>query len=225
MDPLVSLSAACIAFVGSHFAMSHPLRGIMVRALGERGFLGVYSLVSLAALGWIVLAFRAAPTGTPLWPGFGDIAWALASLLTLVAMVLLTGSLVGNPALPETAPEKAAQAEARGVFAVTRHPMMWAFALWAVAHIAAAPTERTLVTASAIAVLALVGAHMQDRKKRALMGEAWAAWEGRTSYWPRFDRLFAAGAMPWIGGAVLWLGLSWLHQPLGGWAAGAWRWL
>ncbi len=225
MDPLTSLIAACVAFVGSHFAMSHPLRAPMVRMLGEKGFLGVYSLVSLAAFVWIVLAFRAAPAGTPLWPGFGDLAWGIASVLTLVAMVLLAGSFAGNPALPETPPEKAAQAEARGVFAVTRHPMMWAFALWAIAHIVAAPTERTLVTAGAIGILALLGAHLQDRKKRALMGEAWSAWESRTSFRPRFGRLFGAGWIVWIAGLVLWLALSAAHMGLAGFDAGVWRWI
>lgn len=36
----VALAAA--AFVGSHFALSHPLRGPLVARLGERGFLLLY---------------------------------------------------------------------------------------------------------------------------------------------------------------------------------------
>ena len=54
----------------------------------------------------------------------------------LVAAVLLMGSLVGNPALPGA---PAALGEPRGVFAVTRHPMMWAFALWSAAHLLVVP--------------------------------------------------------------------------------------
>lgn len=91
-------------------------------------------------------------------------------------------------------------------------------------HVVAAPTARTLVLASAIMFLALVGSHLQDRKKEALMGEAWSAWESKTSYWPRWGRLLSVGAGPWVVGTALWLGLSWLHQPLAGIAAGAWRW-
>ena len=49
-NALANLVAACLAFVGTHFAMSHPLRAGMVRALGEKGFQGVYTLVSLATL-------------------------------------------------------------------------------------------------------------------------------------------------------------------------------
>lgn len=226
MDPqTTSLIAASIAFVGSHFAMSHPLRGPMIRLLGQGGFMGVYSLVSAACMVWMYLAFGDASQLTPLWPGFGDASWIVASILTLLAMVLLAGSFIRNPALPAPGAEKAAHSDPHGVFRVTRHPMMWAFALWSIAHIIAAPTMRTLIVASAILILALVGAHLQDRKKSCLMGEAWQGWQSRTSYWPRFGRLPAAGFVPWLGGIGMWLLFSWIHQPLGGWDAGIWRWL
>lgn len=222
---LTSLIAACIAFVGSHFAMSHPLRGPMVRVLGAAGFQAVYSLISLALFGWIYFAFRAAPSGTPLWAGFNDTSWAIGTLLTLIAMVLLAGSFAGNPALPAPGAEALARKAPRGVFKVTRHPMMWAFALWAAAHMIAAPTSRTLVVAGSFGFLALVGARLQDRKKEALMGEAWAQWEARTSYWPRLGALFSAGAVPWIGGIVLWLALTYAHIPAADMPAGIWWWL
>ena len=225
MDPLTSLLAACVTFVGSHFAMSHPLRPAMVAALGEKGFQAVYSLVSLAAFVWIYLAFKAVPPSVPLWPGFDDVSWALASLLTLVAMVLLAGSFVGNPALPAPGAAKAAAKEPRGVLRVTRHPMMWAIGLWALAHLIAAPTARTLVVASAMGFLALVGAHLRDRKKEALMGAAWTGWEARTSYWPKLGKLFSVGWLWWLIGFALWLVFTFAHIHPSGWAAGVWRWV
>ncbi len=223
---LTSLIAASVLFVGGHFAMSHPLRAGMVRAFGANGFQGVYSLVVGAAMVWMYFAFKAvANPRMPLWNGFDDIGWAVASLLTLVAMILLAGSFSGNPALAMPGAEKAASAEPHGVFKITRHPMMWSFALWAIGHIIAAPTARTLVIATAVLTLALAGSHMQDRKKRESMGEAWSGWESRTSYWPRFERIFAVGWIAWAVGMALWLGFSWIHLPLGGWDAGIWRWL
>lgn len=224
-DALVNLVAACLAFVGTHFAMSHPLRAGMVGVFGEKGFQGVYSLVSLATFAWMALAFRAAPAHTPLWTGFDDASWGIGSLVALLAMVLFAGSLmVRNPALPMPGAEAAARAEPDGVLKVTRHPMMWGFALWGVSHLVAAPTARTLVLASAIIFLALVGSHLQDRKKETLMGEAWSGWESRTRYWPRWSRILSVGAGPWVAGVALWLGLSWAHLPIAGIAAGAWRW-
>ena len=57
MDPaLANLIAASVAFVGTHFALSHPLRAPLVGVVGENGFAAVYSIVGLATFGWMVWA-------------------------------------------------------------------------------------------------------------------------------------------------------------------------
>ncbi|MGB3469698.1 MAG: NnrU family protein [Erythrobacter sp.] len=220
---IIELIAANIAFVGTHFAMSHPLRASMVRAFGDLGFQIVYSLVSLATLGWVYFAFKAAPPAD--LGGSGEIGWIIATALTLPAMVLFAGSVLGNPALPTPMAQDQARSKPRGALVVTRHPMMWGFALWAASHMILFWSTRTMVTAFAIGFLALVGAHIQDRKKRVLMGEAWSQWESNTSYWPRLGAFAKVGAVPLVLGTVLFAGLSWLHMPLGGIPAGIWRWI
>ena len=110
MGDVAGVVVAAVAFVGTHFLLSHPLRAPLVRALGERGFPGVYSLVAAVTLAWVAIAYRAAPETPMLWP-VGDALWGLASAVMLVASVLLLGSLVGNPALPGA---PAATAEPRG---------------------------------------------------------------------------------------------------------------
>ncbi len=219
---IIELIAANVAFVGSHFAMSHPLRATMSGMLGEQGFQIAYSLVSLATFVWIYFAFKAAPPAD--LSGSGEIGWIIATILTLPAMVLFAGSLMGNPALPTPMAEKQARAEPKGVFTITRHPMMWSFALWALSHIVLFWSLRTMITALAMGVLALVGAHMQDRKKQVLMGEAWAEWESKTSYWPRLGGFAKAGPLPWALGLIAFVFFSWLHWPLGGIRAGIWMW-
>ncbi len=194
-----------------------------MQRIGEGPFLGIYSLVAAITLGWMVFAFLAAPA--PDLPGSGAAGWAIASLLTLVALVLFLGSLRGNPAFPDPTHARAAPQTPRGVYAVTRHPMMWGFALWALAHLILFWSMRTLIVAGAILFLALVGARMQDRKKERLLGESWTGWEARTSYWPRWNRIFAAGWRLWALALVLWLAVTWAHQPAGGIPAGLWRWL
>lgn len=224
MDPaLANLTAASLAFVGTHFALSHPLRAPLARLLGDKGFLGLYSLVAFAALGWMIFAFRAAPNGD-MGAATGNAGWIVATILTLPALVLFLGSLRGNPALPGV-PAASARRMPAGVFAVTRHPMMWGFALWAIAHLAIDWSWRTTIVSTAILVLALVGAHLQDRKKEALMGAAWAEWEAKTSYWPRFAALPRAGLALWFIATAVWLGATWAHAPLAGMPAGIWRWL
>jgi uncharacterized membrane protein len=220
---LVALIAANIAFVGTHFAMSHPLRPPMVKALGAGGFQVAYTIVSAATLAWVYFAYKAAPVGD--LPGSGEVGWIVATVLTLPAMVLLAGSLFGNPALPVPGAEAQARATPRGVFRITRHPMMWGIGLWAVSHIVLFTNWRSVVTAFAMGVLALVGARLQDAKKERLMGEAWAEWEAKTSYVPRLPGFVSAGALAWGLGIVLFLGLSWLHIRAGGIPAGIWRWV
>ncbi len=220
---LVQLLLANAAFIGSHFAMSHPLRGPMVRVLGQGGFLGLYSLVSFALIAWVAMAFKAAPPAD--LGGSGDAGWILATALTLPAMVLLAGSFAGNPALPDPTGKATIPKEPKGVFRVTRHPMMWGIGLWAIAHVVLWWSTRTLITAGAMGVLALVGAHLQDRKKRALLGEAWAGWEARTSYWPQVGALFSVGWLWWAVGLALWLAATFAHVHAGRIPAGIWLWV
>lgn len=222
---LANLIAASLAFVGTHFALSHPLRAPLVRLTGEKAFPALYSLVAFATFGWLVMAFRAVPPAATLWDGLASGPWIIATLLMLPASALLVGSFIGNPALPAPGAAALAAMGPHGVFHVTRHPMMWSFALWSVAHLLVSPTPRVIVLSLAVAFLALVGAHMQDRKKAALMGAAWQGWEARTSYWPKRNALGKVGAVPWLGGIALWLGASWAHGWLGVMPAGVWRWL
>lgn len=230
MGTIGAVVAAAIVFVGSHFLLSHPLRRRLVGAMGELGFMGVYSVVAIATFGWLIVAYLKAPLTSPLWP-VGDGIWALVTVVMLIAAILLMGSLIRNPALPTGGKPGALPVAALGVFAVTRHPMMWSFALWGLCHIAVFPVAKNIVLAAAIVVLALIGAALQDRKKERLQPDLWPAWESKTSYLPfaaiaagraRFGRF---GLHTLLGGLVVWLVATWAHQPLAGWAAGVWRWL
>lgn len=223
-----NVAAAALAFVGTHFLLSHPLRAPLVRAIGEKGFLGLYSLVAAVTLGWLALAYRGAPAGAPLWP-VDDTLWAIGTMLMLASAILFMGSLIRNPALPQATARSVP--DARGVFAITRHPMMWSFAIWGFVHILVFPDPANIVLAASIIVLALVGAYGQDRKKEKLQPEFWREWERRTSYWPFAAmaagraRIGKIGMHALAGGAFVWLAATWAHMPLAGWPAGIWRWI
>lgn len=220
---LFQLALASVAFVASHFLLSHPLRAPLVKMLGEKGFLPVYALVALATMYWMSKAFQGAPAAG--LQGSGTAGWTLASVLTLLAMVLLIGSLWRNPALPNPGSAPIVPEHPHGVFNITRHPMMWGFALWAVSHIVLWWSWRTVIVAAAILVLALVGSALQDAKKRALHGDIWAGWEAKTSYWPRLGGLTKVRWPVWLAGIAGWLAASWAHGPLGGIVAGIWLWV
>ena len=229
MSPLTELCLATGSFVGTHLIMSHPLRKSLVGALGDRGFLGLYSLVSFATLGWMILAARAASGLPPHWiaPPF---IWQISNIVMLLAAVLLAGSLKGNPAMVDPGGRPAIPQKASGVFAITRHPMMWSFALWALVHAGLWGSAPNVVIAGGIGTLAIVGALGQDSKKLRLIGPPWKDWESRTSFMP-FLALFAGragwrAAWPgWFaitGGALLWSAATWLHPYFGGPQVGLW---
>lgn len=218
------LIVGTIAFVGTHFLLSHPLRAPLVAGLGERGFTIVYALVAFATLGLMAHGFGVAPPSQPAWVP-GDAIWALATLAMWVASVLLAGSFVGNPALPAPDARKSASKVPAGVFRITRHPMMWAFALWGVVHILIAPRIEVVILCAGIIVLALVGARLQDGKKFVQMGDAWLQWRSRTSFVPFGRGLAFPGWAALIGGTVIWIVATWAHPQLGAPAAGIFRWI
>ena len=206
------LSVALIAFVGSHFLLSHPLRAPLVARLGAGGFAGVYSLVAFATLGWAVAEWKAAPI--ELWWTAPAWAWPLAAVVMLFACILFVGSVTApNPALMGM---PAPDGIERGVQRITRHPMMWAFALWAVVHGGLAGSGRTVMLAAAILILALVGARLQDGKKRGQMGAAWVAHEAATSFVPFGRGVVMPGWVALIGGIVLFVIATGVHPLAGG---------
>jgi len=214
------LTAALVAFVGSHFLLSHAGRAPMVRSLGEGRFSIVYSAVALVTFGGALAAWRRAPIDR-LWTA-PDFAWIIAALLMFVASVLFIGSVSApNPALMGGG-ARGGGGGPRGVLRITRHPMMWAFALWAVVHAVLSGEARTVILCAAVLTLALVGARLQDGKKRAQRGDGWAAHEAATGFVP-FAAQFG-GRQPWsslypgvvalVGGAALYAVLTWSHPAL-----------
>jgi uncharacterized membrane protein len=226
---MTMLLLAAIAFVGTHFLLSHPLRAPLVRVMGEPAFLGVYSVIAFATFIWMIVAYRSAPLTALMWE-VDSVLWAIVTLLMLIASVLFAGSLVGNPAFPKPGASATAPGVARGVYAVTRHPMLWSFAIWGFAHILVYPTAKTFIVTMAIVILSLVGAALQDKKKERLQPEVWPQWERQTSFIPFAAiiagkaRLGGFGAIAIIGGLIIWLVATWAHIPLSGWRAGVWRW-
>lgn len=229
MTPLTQLILATVSFVGSHFLLSHPLRASLVKRMGETGFLGIYSLVALLTFGWMVWVAWTMPALTPYWTApvwFFD--W-VAPVLMLIASIFLAGSLIGNPALPDPTGATEIVRPATGIFAITRHPMNWAFIIWALTHIALSGGPANLVIASGILVLTFFGSLLQDRKKEALMGDAWKGWEARTSFIP-FGAIAGGrvplsaawpGIVPLVGGIIIWAAASYFHTML----VGFWAWI
>ena len=217
MTPQAGLFLSSIAFVGTHFLMSHPLRAPMVRAIGEAAFRGLYSFVSLIFFGAMIYFYRVIGREPPLWDA-GEAGWIAGAILMWLGSILFVGSFIGNPALPGARGSRGAP---QGVFSLTRHPMMWGFALWAIVHLMVIGMPKALVFDVAIIVLALAGAVLQDRKKANLMGETWHEWTAQTAFIPFTRGVAYPGSVAALGGTLLFLVATWLH-PM---PVGIWRWI
>jgi uncharacterized membrane protein len=217
LTPQAGLFLSALAFVGTHFLLSHPLRAPLVRAIGERPFSGLYSLIALITLGATIYFYGRIGREPPLWDA-GEAGWVAGTVLMWLGSILLVGSFFGNPALPGA---RGPRGGPKGVFAVTRHPMMWSFALWAIVHLMLIAMPKALVLDGAIIILALAGAVLQDRKKAGLMGDAWHEWTARTAFVPFTRGVANPGLVALIGGTVLFFGATWLHPA----PSGFWRWI
>jgi len=212
-----ALLLSCIAFLGTHLLLSHPLRGPLVRAIGEGAFRGLYSLVALITFASMIYSYRRCGREPPLWDA-GGAGWIAGTVLMWLAAILFAGSFLGNPALVGA---RGPRGGPTGVLRITRHPMMWSFAIWAGVHLIILAQPKSLVFDGTIIILALAGALGQDRKKARLMGEAWHEWTAQTAFVPFTRGLAFPGTVALAGGTILFLIATWVH-PI---PAGIWRWI
>ncbi|MBW8837465.1 MAG: MFS transporter, partial [Burkholderia sp.] len=102
MTPQMGLLLFAILFVGTHFLLSHPLREPLVRAVGEKPFRGIYTVVSLITFGLMIYFYRVIGREPPLWNA-GDAGWIAGTILMWFASILFIGSFIRNPAFPGAA--------------------------------------------------------------------------------------------------------------------------
>jgi uncharacterized membrane protein len=206
-------------FAGTHMVLSsRAVRGSLVSRLGEKTFLGLYSLVAFATfipLAWVYFGNRHA--GGPLWnlaaaPGVQPIAM----LLALLGIALI----VAGEFHPSPARAGIRQAWAsRGLTRITRHPLFMGVALWALSHMLLNGYLTDVLFFGGLLAFSLAGAAHQDARKRVTDRERLAAFFAETSFWPFAAILggrnrLAGSELPWltlaIGTAVA-VGLYALH--------------
>lgn len=220
----LNLALAMMCFALAHFAMSGFLRKSLLNALGRQLFLLIYSLVSLCLFAWGVVAFDRAPTGVALWDGSHPVAWVAGSVLSIAALALFLPSFLGNPALAGKNVAGLSNIIPSGVFAITRHPMMWGISLWAISHIIVAPELRVLLFMGTLVLVALLGSYLQDKRKVASNNREFAPWMRRTTFMPDLTKL---GKIPfvWSLALIVWFLATTIHWHFFGIPAGLWMWI
>ncbi len=188
MTPLQQLALVAALWVALHVLVAgSPLRRVIADRVGEGGFSGLFSLLSLAGLGALVWSYRAASTpgfDADLWQVPRALLWAPMVIMP-VALLLLIGSVtVANPTAVGAGKLLQRDEPAIGFLRITRHPMLWAFTLWGLAHALANGNAAALLLVSAIVVPALWGMASIDRKRARQDPTNWPRFAAVTSIVP-----------------------------------------
>lgn len=211
--------AALLAFLLSHSLPERTgLRRRLVAATGERAYLILYSLLSIMLLAWLISAALRAPF-VPLWPLQTWHYYVPLVLMLPASMLLVGGALSANP-LSIGFSSRALDPDRPGLVGVTRHPILWAFALWSFAHLAANGDLVSAILFGGFGLFALAGMAILDRRKRRSLGGDWPRLAAPTSAIPFAALLAGRASWRWragemaatlIGGALLYCALLRLH--------------
>ncbi len=222
MDPMANLALATAIFLATHYISSTPLRSGLVRMLGDNAYLGLYTAISFVALGWMIWAYAKAPYER-LWWGEEFRAWAV--VLMPVSLVLIAcGALSRNPSAVRQESLLRSLGEARGILRITRHPIQWGIALWALLHLIARGDAASVIFFGGLALLSISGTVLIDWRKDRLVGVDWQRFAATTSNVPfaaiiqgrnqfRFDEI---GWWKVLVGLALYFVLMFLHPYLFG---------
>lgn len=174
---------ALAVFLASHSIPARPaVRQRLAAAFGERTYLALYSLLSLALLIWLISAAARAPL-IPLW----DLElwhYYVPIVLMIPALILFIGGLSSPNPFSISFSRRRFDPDRPGIVGITRHPVLWGFALWSGAHVVPNGNLVALIMFGGFCLFALAGMALLDRRKRTAMGHAWEQMASRTSILP-----------------------------------------
>lgn len=216
------LVLAGLIWLGLHIGVSGTrLRDTLVRAAGAGAFRRWFSLASAAAIAFLIIAYNRTEIivlwSVPEWlVGLLDAAMLAACLLFVASLSPANPTMVGT--------ERALGQEPRGVFRVTRHPMLGSFAIWAGVHVIANGDVASLIFFGTFLVTVLAGIPSIDAKLARRQPDQWAKLARSTSAVPFAAILagrnrFVAAEIGWrapVFGLLLWVVLLLLHPILMG---------
>jgi len=182
MDPMAMLALATAVFLATHYVASTPVRSVLVRGLGDKIYAGLYSLVALVTLVWMIWAYTKAPLER-IWYGDEFKAWMLL-LMPLSLVLLVCGLAVRNPTAVGQGTGLKTMSEPRGILRVTRHPLMWAISIWAFLHLITRGDSASILLFGGLLLLAVSGPVLIDWRMDRSFGVDWTRFAAKTSNVP-----------------------------------------
>jgi len=186
-----NLVAAMAVFLAIHLFISGTrLRDVIVGAIGEKPYMGLFSLLSLGVIVWLAMAFNRAgampgSAADPILYDLGMGARHAAPVIVAIAFLIgVPGLLTPNPTSVNREGLAGQEGVVKGVLRITRHPFLWGVALWAADHLTTNGDQAGVVFFGGFLVLALFGTVSIDAKRKRKLGPAWDAFAAQTSNVP-----------------------------------------
>ncbi len=187
--------AFALFFLSHIIPIRPPIRDWLIQHIGTTSYLWAYSALSIFLFGWLIVAVGRAPY-LPLWQFAPWQMWIPNIAMPLVCLLLAFGIAVPNPLSIASHNEETFDPNHPGIAGVTRHPALWATALWAFAHAIPKGDFAHVLLFGVFGTFSLLGMLAIDARKRRILGAAeWRRVARRTSLVP-FATLAAGGSRP-----------------------------
>lgn len=182
---MINLTFAAVLWIVTHLGIINSrIRPALVSKLGKQAYTGVYTLISIVVLVFLIMSFNRLETNVMLWTPISLFRW-LAILLTPIALILAAGTfLTSNPTIVGQVHKLRTFGKGKGVIRITRHPFQWSVIIWAAVHILANGDLGSLIFFGSLLTVSLIGTHTMDKKKAERIGEDWHKYAGVTSNVP-----------------------------------------
>jgi uncharacterized membrane protein len=190
---MMMLIAAAILFLAIHLLVSGTrVRDAITGAIGERPYLGLFSLASLAIIVWLIVSYnRAQASGEDsVLYDLGHVRDLGIPVVALAFVLGLQGLFMRNPTAVQQESMTERDDAVHGVLRITRHPFLWGMVLWSGFHLLANGDMASVIFFGAFFVTALLGTYSIDSKRRRKLGPAWERFAAKTSNVP-FAAVFA----------------------------------
>jgi len=161
--------AAIVFFLLAHIIPPIPMvRRFLTSLVGQRAYIAAYSFLSLALIVWVIVAARRAPY-VALWPNQIWHAFVPLIVMPFAIWFILGGLAEPNPLSISFYSKTATQLSPMA--RVTRHPVLWGFLLWALSHIPPNGNLVAIILFGCMAILAVGGFWLVDRRARQRLGQ------------------------------------------------------
>ena len=159
------------------------LKEHLIRRLGARGYLFLFSLGSVLLLWWVIVAAGRAPS-VALWDQTPAARLAVNLAMPVVVLLTVFGVAAPNPFAFEGRPD-GFDPQAPGIAGLTRQPLLWALLLWSSAHLWVNGDLAHVFLFGSFAVFSLLGMKIVERRRARQAGPAeWARLSAHTGLLP-----------------------------------------